>query len=260
MTGPDSEWQLLHGGTLVGTITVDEAGMPWQRGRFFPEPAFSQFKPWFDELNAILQAEEFERFDDAYDRIESALGPVSLTVYRLGRLRVVHGGAVKVPPEGGLQNGGEVFLGDRGAHVRQSLRKGVIADDAHVFLTELVDDLDELWSQPHPGTGGTDLFIDLVHEPAHDLVRDVHVPCVRVEAHHRFPCRILVGNDCGHEHPLPGHAIQFQIPGVIGHGVHRGDRVVAGWVSKDHCRMLPRWPEEVPLQIVRPDVPTSGPR
>ncbi|MFJ3735193.1 hypothetical protein ACIPQC_32105 [[Kitasatospora] papulosa] len=76
MTGPDSEWQLLHGGTLVGTITVDEAGMPWQCGRFFPEPAFSQFRPWFDELNAILEAEEFERFDDAYDRIESALGSV----------------------------------------------------------------------------------------------------------------------------------------------------------------------------------------
>ncbi|MFG3072139.1 hypothetical protein [[Kitasatospora] papulosa] len=79
MTGPDSEWQLLHGGTLVGTITVDEAGMPWQCGRFFPEPAFSQFRPWFDELNAILEAEEFERFDDAYDRIESALVLVSPT-------------------------------------------------------------------------------------------------------------------------------------------------------------------------------------
>ncbi|MEV7482417.1 hypothetical protein [Streptomyces halstedii] len=79
MTGPDSEWQLLNGGTLVGTITVDEAGMPWQRGHFFPEPAFSQFRPWFDELNAILEADEFERFDDAYDRIEGALTLVSPT-------------------------------------------------------------------------------------------------------------------------------------------------------------------------------------
>lgn len=30
------------------------------------------------------------------------LGPVSLTVYRMGRLRVVHGGAVRIPPEGGF--------------------------------------------------------------------------------------------------------------------------------------------------------------
>ncbi|MFD9445989.1 hypothetical protein ACFWBR_44305 [Streptomyces sp. NPDC060006] len=57
--------------------------MPWQRGRFLSEPAFSQFKPWFDEINALVGAEEFERFDDVYDLIEGALtlespsGPVA---------------------------------------------------------------------------------------------------------------------------------------------------------------------------------------
>ncbi|MEV6537318.1 hypothetical protein ACGFWD_42860 [Streptomyces sp. NPDC048448] len=77
MTDPDSEWRLWSGSTLIGTITVDEAGMPWQHGRFLPEPAFSQFRPWFDKVNAIVEAEEFERFDNAYDRIESALTLVS---------------------------------------------------------------------------------------------------------------------------------------------------------------------------------------
>ncbi|MBK3557204.1 hypothetical protein JHN55_11820 [Streptomyces sp. MBT56] len=79
MTGPDTEWQLLNNGTLVGTITVDDAGMPWQRGRFLPAPAFSQFRPWLDELNTILEVDEFERFDEAYDRIEGALTLVSST-------------------------------------------------------------------------------------------------------------------------------------------------------------------------------------
>ncbi|WP_329375098.1 hypothetical protein [Streptomyces sp. NBC_01483] len=77
MIDPDSEWRLWNGSTLIGTITVDEAGMPWQHGRFLPEPAFSQFRPWFDKANAIVEAEEFERFDNAYDRIESALTVVS---------------------------------------------------------------------------------------------------------------------------------------------------------------------------------------
>lgn len=83
MTDRDNAWRLLSGSVLVGTITVDEAGMPWQRGHFPPEPAFSQFKPWFDEINGIVEAEEFDRFDDVYDRIDSALtlmspsGPVA---------------------------------------------------------------------------------------------------------------------------------------------------------------------------------------
>ncbi|SBV05269.1 hypothetical protein YW5DRAFT_02814 [Streptomyces sp. Ncost-T6T-1] len=93
MTGPDTKWQLLNNGALVGTIIVDEAGMPWQRGRFLPEPAFSRFRPWFDELNTILEADEFERFDEAYDRIEGALtlvsptGPVADFLLRIDRNR-----------------------------------------------------------------------------------------------------------------------------------------------------------------------------
>lgn len=77
MIDPDSIWRLMSGNTLVGTISVDDSDMPWLRGRFSPEPAFSQFKPWFDEINTLVEAEEFERFDDVYDRIENALTFVS---------------------------------------------------------------------------------------------------------------------------------------------------------------------------------------
>ncbi|MEV4502853.1 hypothetical protein [Streptomyces klenkii] len=79
MTDPDSVWQLMSGSTLVGTITVEDADMPWLRGCFLPSAVFNRFKPWFDEVNAIIEAEEFERFDDVYDRIESALTLVSPT-------------------------------------------------------------------------------------------------------------------------------------------------------------------------------------
>lgn len=67
----------MSGSTLVGTITVDDGDMPWLCGRFSPEPAFSQFRPWFDEINTLFEAEEFKRFDDVYDRIDDALILVS---------------------------------------------------------------------------------------------------------------------------------------------------------------------------------------
>ncbi|MEV2248958.1 hypothetical protein AB0I94_00130 [Streptomyces sp. NPDC050147] len=73
MTDHHDAWRLLGGSTLVGTIVIDEPGMPWQCGRFLSEPAFSQFKPWFDEITALVAAEEFERFDEVYDLIEGAL-------------------------------------------------------------------------------------------------------------------------------------------------------------------------------------------
>ncbi|MFK4066756.1 hypothetical protein [Streptomyces sp. NPDC029674] len=77
MIATDGTWRLMNGSTLVGTITVDDSDMPWLLGHFSPLPAFSQFKPWFDEINALVEAEEFERFDDVYDRIEDALTLVS---------------------------------------------------------------------------------------------------------------------------------------------------------------------------------------
>ncbi len=72
MTGPAREWKLLDGSTLLGTVTVVEADTPRHRGSFLAEAAFSQFGPWFDELNAVVESGEFERFDDAYGRIERA--------------------------------------------------------------------------------------------------------------------------------------------------------------------------------------------
>ncbi|MEU0303799.1 hypothetical protein ABZ252_30805 [Streptomyces sp. NPDC006175] len=61
-----------------------------------------------------------------------------MPVHRLERSRVVHGGAVRVPSEDGRKNIGEVFLGDRGTHLRQNLVKVGIVDDTHVLLAESI--------------------------------------------------------------------------------------------------------------------------
>ncbi|MCX5204527.1 hypothetical protein OG897_24110 [Streptomyces sp. NBC_00237] len=83
MADIDTEWRLLHGGDLIGTITVDDIDMPWYRGRFLPERGFGQFKRWFDEVNVLVGDADFGGFEAAYDRIEHALtllsphGPVA---------------------------------------------------------------------------------------------------------------------------------------------------------------------------------------
>ncbi|MCF3102038.1 hypothetical protein IPZ58_10620 [Streptomyces roseoverticillatus] len=76
-------WRLLRGDTLVGTITVDDPDFPWLVGRFAAEPAFEEVRPWFDEVLAVLAADDLDRFDAVYGPIEEALtlvspkGPVS---------------------------------------------------------------------------------------------------------------------------------------------------------------------------------------
>ncbi len=65
-------WRLVRQGELVGEIVIDEADFPWLNGRFVPGPAFGDVKPWFDESLALMDAEEYEQFDDSYDRIVRA--------------------------------------------------------------------------------------------------------------------------------------------------------------------------------------------
>lgn len=70
-------WQLLRQEELLGEIVIDEADFPWLRGRFVPTPRFAEVKPWFDEWLALVEAEDYEQFDDAYDRIANALSLVA---------------------------------------------------------------------------------------------------------------------------------------------------------------------------------------
>ncbi|MEU6227022.1 hypothetical protein [Streptomyces sp. NPDC047042] len=76
-------WRLERGGESLGEIVIEEADFPWLSGRFVPEPAFAEVEPWFVEAIALMEAEEYDRFEDAYERIARTLtlvapaGPVA---------------------------------------------------------------------------------------------------------------------------------------------------------------------------------------
>ncbi|MDX2544715.1 hypothetical protein ACOT81_20305 [Streptomyces sp. WI04-05B] len=76
-------WRLRRGEESLGEIVIAEADFPWLSGRFVPEPAFAEVEPWFVETLALIEAERYDEFEDAYDRIARALtlvapsGPVA---------------------------------------------------------------------------------------------------------------------------------------------------------------------------------------
>ncbi|MDH6144048.1 MULTISPECIES: hypothetical protein [Kitasatospora] len=90
MGSEGSVWRLMRQEDLLGEIVIDEADFPWLRGDFVPAPAFEDVRAWFDESLVLLEAEEYERFDECYDRIANALslvapsGPVAEFLLHIG--------------------------------------------------------------------------------------------------------------------------------------------------------------------------------
>ncbi|MEV8100563.1 hypothetical protein [Kitasatospora sp. NPDC085879] len=76
-------WRLTRGTELVGEIGIDEADFPWLAGTFRPGPAWAAVAPWFAETLALLETEEYDGFDEAYERVSAELtlsaptGPVA---------------------------------------------------------------------------------------------------------------------------------------------------------------------------------------
>ncbi|GGY41395.1 hypothetical protein GCM10010342_30750 [Streptomyces anulatus] len=62
------------------------------------------------------------------------------------------------------------------------------------------------------------------------------MPSSGIETDHRFARRVLVGDYHGRERPLIPDEIRFQVPGIVGYGVHLGDRVVAARVREHQPR------------------------
>ncbi|WP_105970905.1 hypothetical protein [Streptomyces geranii] len=70
-------WRLERDERLLGEIVIEDADFPWLSGRFVPQAAFAEVEAWFVESLALMEAEEYGRFDVAYDRIARALTLVS---------------------------------------------------------------------------------------------------------------------------------------------------------------------------------------
>ncbi|MGW3405330.1 hypothetical protein [Streptomyces zhihengii] len=76
--GLDGEvWRLMRREEMLGEIVIDEADFPWLHGHFIPTPTFGEVRPWFDESLALMEAEEYQQFDTAYDRIANTLSLVA---------------------------------------------------------------------------------------------------------------------------------------------------------------------------------------
>ena len=177
--------------------------------------------------------------------VGDAAGGVPPGVWMVGLLRSVRRvrrPAIEVASKGGCNDEAQIGLWERGAYLRQNTRKVVIINGTQVLLAQPVDDLDKLGAQAHPGADPADLPRNMVHEPAHDLVRDIQVSSAGIKTHCGLPRRVLVGDDRSHQGSLLGNKVQFQVPGIIENGVHRSDRVVAVWVRDSHSQILPAEP------------------
>ncbi|MER7764831.1 hypothetical protein [Streptomyces sp. NPDC097619] len=70
-------WRLVRQEEPLGEIEIDDGNFPWLEGRFVPTAAFEEVRPWFDETLSLVEAEEYERFDEAYDKIAESLSLVA---------------------------------------------------------------------------------------------------------------------------------------------------------------------------------------
>ena len=50
-------WELRHGETLIGTLTVTDDDMPWLSADFEPTPEFAPYRAIFNEGNSVRTAD-----------------------------------------------------------------------------------------------------------------------------------------------------------------------------------------------------------
>ncbi|MFJ3794640.1 hypothetical protein [Kitasatospora sp. NPDC090091] len=76
-------WRLSQQDELVGEIVIEGGEFPWLSGRFVATPAFADWKPLFDREIALLEEEDWDRWEPIVDEISCKLilaapaGPVA---------------------------------------------------------------------------------------------------------------------------------------------------------------------------------------
>jgi hypothetical protein len=66
-------WRLYRGEELVSELTVTEIDFPWLHARFMARPAFEPLTALFAEELALVDDDETDCWDAAYDRIRSVV-------------------------------------------------------------------------------------------------------------------------------------------------------------------------------------------
>lgn len=69
-------WRLYSGEEPIGQILIDDTDFPWLSGRFSATPAFEPLRELFVRELALVDGEEFEEWERAYDEVRRR---VSLT-------------------------------------------------------------------------------------------------------------------------------------------------------------------------------------
>ncbi|MEU2134576.1 hypothetical protein [Streptomyces sp. NPDC018352] len=77
MTNPNlttsSIWRLHHGDQEIARLAVIGADMPWMHAEVETLPGFEEFRPLFSEHVRAVDEEDWERAEDCYTQIRSAL-------------------------------------------------------------------------------------------------------------------------------------------------------------------------------------------
>ncbi|WP_328896054.1 hypothetical protein [Streptomyces sp. NBC_00236] len=70
---PGTVWRLHHADQEIARLNVTGADMPWMHADIEELPGFEEFRPVFMEQERAADDEDWERLEDCFERIRSAL-------------------------------------------------------------------------------------------------------------------------------------------------------------------------------------------
>ena len=80
MTDNTDIWEVRHGDTLIGTLTVTDDDMPWLSADFEATPEFALYRTIFNEGNSIRTADDADAWATWHDKLRG----LGLRLIRLG--------------------------------------------------------------------------------------------------------------------------------------------------------------------------------
>ncbi|MEO8607801.1 MAG: hypothetical protein ABI690_07975 [Chloroflexota bacterium] len=69
MTDDTDIWELRHGETLIGTLTVTDEDVTWFSATFEPTPEFAAYRPIFNEGSKIRTADNADAWAAWHEKV-----------------------------------------------------------------------------------------------------------------------------------------------------------------------------------------------